>query len=61
MNCHWNRIYFKNVLMPYRESVAGALGREFRPHTRELSEEKIRAFMAEVGVSSCTFVNMEKV
>lgn len=47
--------------MPYRESVAGALGREFRPHTRELSEEKIRAFMAEVGVSSCTFVSMEKV
>lgn len=47
--------------------MAGARGREFRPHTRvgqrdrELSEEKIRAFMAEVGVSSCTFVSMGKV
>lgn len=67
MNCQWNRINFKNVLMPYRESVAGALGREFRPHTRdgqhdrELSEEKIRAFMAEVGISSYTFVSMGKV
>lgn len=47
--------------------MAGALGREFRPHTRdgqhdrELSEEKIRVFMAEVGIPSCIFVSTGKV